>query len=80
LLSRLNYDTRVHGILIQQPFNVEEEEMSQRLVEHVDPIKDVDGLNPRNVARLVCGDVSLAIAPCTPSGIIRLLDYYGNFT
>ena len=69
LLERLNGDERHHGILVQLPLppHIDEEQVVRAL----DPAKDVDGLHPENMGRLVLG--SPLFPPCTPSGIQQLL-------
>jgi methylenetetrahydrofolate dehydrogenase (NADP+)/methenyltetrahydrofolate cyclohydrolase len=73
LLDSLNEDDDVDGILVQLPLPGHLD--SQAIVERVDPAKDVDGLHPFNLGRLMLGRPGLR--PCTPSGIMRLLDHYG---
>lgn len=73
LLDRLNEDERVDGILVQLPLPAHLDE--EAAVERIDPAKDVDGLHPSSLGRLVLGKSGLR--PCTPSGILRILDHYG---
>lgn len=69
LIARLNARDEVDGILVQLPLPRGVDE--QRVLEAIDPARDVDGFHPVNVGRLAMGqDV---IAPCTPAGIIELL-------
>ena len=70
LVSRLNSDRRVHGILVQLPLPRRIE--ADRIVDPVAAEKDVDGFGPRNVAALTMGRPGLR--PCTPTGCIRLID------
>ncbi|HEX9574488.1 MAG TPA: bifunctional 5,10-methylenetetrahydrofolate dehydrogenase/5,10-methenyltetrahydrofolate cyclohydrolase, partial [Myxococcales bacterium] len=70
LVSRLNADRRVHGILVQLPLPRHID--ADRVIDLVAPEKDVDGFGPRNVAALTMGRPGLR--PCTPAGCIRLLD------
>ncbi len=64
------------GILVQSPLPAGMgADAEQRVFDAIDPTKDVDGFHPVNVGRLVQGRSSLA--PCTPSGIIELLDRAG---
>lgn len=70
VVRELNADPAVHGILVQLPLPAELD--AQRIVDLIDPEKDVDGLHPRNVAFLVLGRPGLS--PCTPLGCIELLD------
>lgn len=68
-VDRLNRDPSVHGILVQLPLphHIDEE----RVIERIDPDKDVDGFHPENVGKLSIGIDSLT--PCTPSGIPELI-------
>jgi methylenetetrahydrofolate dehydrogenase (NADP+)/methenyltetrahydrofolate cyclohydrolase len=72
LVDELNRDDSVHGILVQLPLPKQID--SQRVLEAIDPRKDVDGFHPVNVGHLVSGVKTLA--PCTPAGIIEMLDHY----
>jgi methylenetetrahydrofolate dehydrogenase (NADP+) / methenyltetrahydrofolate cyclohydrolase len=73
LLGRLNADPRVHGILLQLPLpaGLDEDEA----IAAIDPAKDVDGLHPVNLGRLLAG--SPTVIPCTPAGCMEILDHYG---
>jgi methylenetetrahydrofolate dehydrogenase (NADP+)/methenyltetrahydrofolate cyclohydrolase len=71
-IDRLNRDDAVDGILVQLPLPKHID--SHKVIDAIDPAKDVDGFHPQNVGRLHLGRPSLT--PCTPSGIIRLLDAY----
>lgn len=73
LVARLNADKSVHGILVQLPLPKQIDETAVVLA--IDPAKDVDGLHPENVGRLVAQMPGLA--PCTPSGCIVLLKNAG---
>jgi methylenetetrahydrofolate dehydrogenase (NADP+)/methenyltetrahydrofolate cyclohydrolase len=69
-VARLNADPAVHGILVQLPLP---DGISQRrVIEAIDPDKDVDGFHPVNAGRLSIG--LPGFVPCTPAGIIELLD------
>jgi len=70
LVSRLNADARVHGILVQLPLPKHID--PDRVIDLVAPDKDVDGFGPRSVAALAMGRPGLRA--CTPSGCMRLLD------
>ncbi len=73
VVDRMNADERIHSILVQLPLpeGINEEEVLLR----VDPAKDVDGLHPTNLGRLVMG--APGPLPCTPAGIVELLaDYH----
>jgi methylenetetrahydrofolate dehydrogenase (NADP+) / methenyltetrahydrofolate cyclohydrolase len=76
LVVRLNASDRHDGILVQAPLpDAMGKHASQRVFDAIDPAKDVDGFHPVSVGRLVQGRALLA--PCTPSGVIELLDHYG---
>ena len=68
LIARLNRDPAVHGILVQMPLPKHID--SVKVLESVDPAKDVDGFHPMNVGKLSIGE--RALAPCTPVGSIIL--------
>ncbi len=70
LVERLNGDPAVSGFFIQLPLPDGLDSMP--LISRIDPAKDVDGLSPESVGRLALGLPSLL--PCTPHGIIRLLE------
>jgi methylenetetrahydrofolate dehydrogenase (NADP+)/methenyltetrahydrofolate cyclohydrolase len=73
LVRLLNGDSRVDGILVQSPLPAGlGKAASARVFDAIDPAKDVDGFHPVNVGRLAQGRP--AMAPCTPAGIIELLD------
>jgi methylenetetrahydrofolate dehydrogenase (NADP+)/methenyltetrahydrofolate cyclohydrolase len=74
VVEGLNADPAVHGILIQLP--LPEGLDADAVVRAVDPRKDVDGLHPENVAKLVMGDTS-GLVPCTPAGCLELCDRHG---
>ena len=69
LVDRLNRDPAVHGILVQLPLPKQIHET--RVLEAVDPLKDVDAFHPENVGRIVQGRPRFL--PCTPHGIQQLL-------
>jgi len=70
LVASLNRRDEVDGILVQLPLPRDVDE--RRVIEAIDPAKDVDGFHPVNVGRLSLGQQTLA--PCTPVGIIELLE------
>ena len=72
LVDRLNRDDAIDGILVQTPLPAQID--SRRIMEAIDPAKDVDGFHASNVGRLVQGRD--ALVACTPAGVIELLDYY----
>ena len=69
LIDRLNRDPAVHGILVQSPLPKQIDE--RRVLEAVDPLKDVDAFHPENVGRIVQGRPRFL--PCTPHGVQQLL-------
>jgi methylenetetrahydrofolate dehydrogenase (NADP+)/methenyltetrahydrofolate cyclohydrolase len=73
LIRGLNEDDAVDGILVQLPLPGELD--SETVVTAIDPGKDVDGLHPHNLGLLVLDRPGLR--PCTPSGIMRILDDHG---
>lgn len=72
LLDTLNHDTSIHGILVQLP--LPKQINSQRVIEAIDPAKDVDAFHPTNVGYLTQG--MPRFAPCTPAGIVKLMEAY----
>jgi methylenetetrahydrofolate dehydrogenase (NADP+)/methenyltetrahydrofolate cyclohydrolase len=73
IIKSLNEDASVHGILVQLPLPTHLDPFI--VTNTINPIKDVDGLTTTNMGLLVGGRGSLK--PCTPVGIIELLDHYG---
>lgn len=73
LIAELNARPEVHGVLIQLPLPQHLD--PKRLVEALNPDKDVDGLHPLNQGRLFGGEEGLR--PCTPLGVMHLLDQTG---
>ncbi len=72
-LRELNDDPKVHGILLQLPLpdGLDESEA----IASISADKDVDGLTPSNLGRLLAGQP--ATVPCTPAGCLEILDHYG---
>ncbi|MDP6456509.1 MAG: bifunctional 5,10-methylenetetrahydrofolate dehydrogenase/5,10-methenyltetrahydrofolate cyclohydrolase [Candidatus Marinimicrobia bacterium] len=70
-IRRLNSDPLFHGILVQLPLPRELD--SDKILYEVSPEKDVDGFHPVNLGRLAAG--SPRFIPCTPKGILRILQY-----
>ena len=68
-IHRLNGDRSVHGILVQLPLPAGVD--THRVIEAIDPAKDVDGFHPENAGRLLLG--LSGVLPCTPAGVIALL-------
>src|SRR4030095_11091760 len=76
LVAALNASEPHDGILVQSPLpDAMGKQATQRVFDAIDPAKDVDGFHPVNVGRLVQGRAHLA--PCTPSGVIEMLDLNG---
>ena len=76
LVARLNASDRHDGILVQSPLPAAMGKgAAQRVFDAIDPDKDVDGFHPVNVGKLVQGRAHLK--PCTPSGVIEILDRSG---
>jgi methylenetetrahydrofolate dehydrogenase (NADP+) / methenyltetrahydrofolate cyclohydrolase len=76
LVDRLNRSEAHDGILVQAPLpDAMGKHAAQRVFDTIEPAKDVDGFHPINVGRLVQGRPHLA--PCTPSGVIEMLDLSG---
>lgn len=73
-VSKLNTDPAIHGILVQFPLPGHIDEPT--IIRSIDPRKDVDGLHPENVAKLVMGDFS-GFVSCTPAGCMKLLEVSG---
>ncbi|OGA28275.1 MAG: bifunctional methylenetetrahydrofolate dehydrogenase/methenyltetrahydrofolate cyclohydrolase [Betaproteobacteria bacterium RIFCSPLOWO2_02_FULL_65_24] len=73
LIAELNRDRKVHGILVQLP--LPKHVSAEAVIHSIAPGKDVDGFHPENVGRLVVGNARFV--PCTPAGVMRLLDHAG---
>jgi len=72
LIHSLNKNDQFHGILVQLP--LPKQINSQRVLQTIDPKKDVDGFHPENVGLLSIGRPRFV--PCTPKGIMRILSHY----
>jgi methylenetetrahydrofolate dehydrogenase (NADP+) / methenyltetrahydrofolate cyclohydrolase len=72
-LRQLNDDPAVHGILLQLPLPAGLDEAEA--IGAISAEKDVDGLTPANLGRLLAGEPTLV--PCTPAGCVEILDHYG---
>ena len=72
-IAELNADSSIHGILVQLPLpkHIDQE----TIINAISPKKDVDAFHPENVGRIFIGNYSFL--PCTPAGVMDLLDYYG---
>ncbi len=73
LVQELNLDPEIHGILVQLPLPEQIDEM--RVIESIDPRKDVDGFHPLNAGRLFLKQPQLE--PCTPAGIMEMIQSTG---
>lgn len=71
-IENLNSDNSVHGILVQLP--LPEHINEEAVINAISPEKDVDAFHPSNVGRIMTGNYTFL--PCTPAGVIDLLDYY----
>jgi methylenetetrahydrofolate dehydrogenase (NADP+)/methenyltetrahydrofolate cyclohydrolase len=74
LIDALNHDPQVDGILVQLP--LPEQIGRTAVIERIDPAKDVDGFHPYNIGRLA--QRIPVMRPCTPYGVIRLLQHIGT--
>lgn len=72
-IDKLNKDKKVNGIIVQMPFPDHLDR--KRVIEAVDPHKDVDGLHSVNAAKVFQDDIT-GIVPATPKGVISLLKHY----
>ena len=72
VIDQLNNRDEIDGILVQLPLPPQIE--ARRILEAIDPAKDVDGFHAVNVGRMVRGEE--ALVPCTPAGVIEMLDHY----
>ena len=72
IINDLNNDSKYHGILVQFP--LPEHITTQNIINSIKPEKDVDGFHPENVGWLSLGEPRFI--PCTPKGIMRILDHY----
>ena len=72
-IAALNSDAKIHGILVQLP--VPRHIDSSKVLNAISPEKDVDGFHPVNVGALVTGN--MRFAPCTPYGVMKLLEKSG---
>jgi methylenetetrahydrofolate dehydrogenase (NADP+)/methenyltetrahydrofolate cyclohydrolase len=73
LINRMNADPKINGILVQLPLPKHLDESEVLLA--INPDKDVDGFHPTNIGKMVAGQA--AFLPCTPHGVIQLLQRSG---
>jgi methylenetetrahydrofolate dehydrogenase (NADP+)/methenyltetrahydrofolate cyclohydrolase len=71
LIDKYNKDSRIHGILVQLPLPKHIDE--KKVLNAIDPDKDVDGFHPVNVGRLMIGGGEVRFLPCTPAGIQEMI-------
>jgi len=71
LIDKYNKDDSIHGILVQLPLPKQVNE--KKVLNAIDPDKDVDGFHPVNVGRLMIGGSEVKFPPCTPAGIQELI-------
>ena len=71
LIAKYNNDPKIHGILVQLPLPKHIDE--KKVLNAIDPDKDVDGFHPVNVGRLMIGGSEVKFLPCTPAGIQELI-------
>lgn len=71
LIDKYNNDDSIHGILIQLPLPKHIDE--KKVLNAIDPDKDVDGFHPVNVGRLMIGGDEVKFPPCTPAGIQEMI-------
>ncbi len=75
LIAQLNADPQIHGILLQLPIPKHLDEIA--LIQLISPRKDVDGLHPVNAGLLAQKGRTPMLAPCTPSGVMVMLEDEG---
>ena len=73
LVDKYNKDPKIHGILVQLPLPKQIDE--PKVLNAINPDKDVDGFHPMNVGRMVLGEK--CFLPCTPHGVLELLKRSG---
>lgn len=71
-VERMNHDDKIHGILVQLPLPGHIDE--NKIINAITPEKDVDGFHPVSVGKMILGQD--AFLPCTPHGILKLLERY----
>ena len=73
-IKKLSLDSKIHGILVQLPLpkNV----CTPLIIKNIDPKKDVDGFTAYNLGKMFLSPEFESFVPCTPLGVIRLLEYY----
>lgn len=74
-IKSLNMDKTVHGILVQMP--LPRHINKDKIIKAIDPKKDVDGMHPNNIGKLMSGYPTFI--PCTPAGIIEMLNHIPRY-
>ena len=74
VISQLNEDPLVHGIMILRP--LPRQLTTEAVNRSIDPLKDIDCMNPENLSKLFAGDPT-AIPPCTSQAALTILKHYG---
>ena len=72
LIYSLNRNDTIHGILVQLPLPEQIDE--RRIMQIIDPVKDVDGIHPLNIGKMLTGIEE--IVPCAPQAVIKVLEKY----
>ena len=72
LIEKLNEDVEIDGIIVQLPLPKHLDK--EKVIEKITPAKDVDGVHPTNLGRLLSGQE--ALEPCTAKAVMRMLEYY----
>ena len=78
LVDKYNHDDRIHGLLVQLPLPKHIDE--KKIINAIDPDKDVDGFHPINMGRLLIGGGEVKFPPCTPAGIVEMIHRAGVTT
>jgi len=76
-IQRLNDDPNTHGIIVQMPLDSDQHIPTSAVENAIAPLKDVDGFHSENTGHLhKTGDAPCGLVPCTPKGVMRLLDNF----
>lgn len=73
-VNELNADSCIHGILVQLP--LPKHVFAPDVIKAIDPKKDVDGFTAYNIGKMFLSKEFEDLAPCTPAGVIKMLEYY----
>lgn len=74
-IHSLNEDKAVNGVIVQLP--LPDHVYEPEVIKAIDPVKDVDGFQAYNIGKMFLSSQFEHLAPCTPKGVIRILEYYG---